>query len=87
MSKLIPAAERIVRARALIQKAREVPIPAGLGRSDLSYVAQVKDFLRQARDLVKFISMTAGVSAERTEEVRQLMEEIERAGREILKGG
>jgi hypothetical protein len=56
-----------------------------LGKSDLSYVAQVKDLLRQARDLVKFISMTAGVSAERKDEVRQVLEEIERAGHEILK--
>ena len=86
MAKLIPAAERIQRARALIQKAREVPVPEdGLGKSDLSYVAQVKDLLRQARDLVKFISMTAGVSSERRAEVAQVLNEIERAGPEILK--
>lgn len=84
MSKLIPAAERIVRARALIQKAREVPVPPELGRSDLSYVAGVKDLLRQARDLVKFIPQTSGVSLEMKEEVKKIYEEIEKADREIF---
>ena len=55
MAKLIPAAERIIRARALIQKAREFPIPPEGGRNDFSYIANVKDILRQARDMVKFI--------------------------------
>ena len=84
MSKLIPATERIVRARALIQKAHEVPIPAELGRSDLSFIAGVKDLLRQARDLVKFIPQTAGVSAEMKEEVKRIYDEIEQAEREIF---
>ena len=84
MAKLIPAAERIVRARALIQKAREVPVPVELGRSDLSFIAGVKDLLRQARDLVKFIPQTAGVSVEMKDEVKKIYEEIENAGREIL---
>lgn len=87
MSKLIPAAERIVRARALIQKAREFPAPEGLGRSDLSYIAGVKDLLRQARDLVKFIPQTAGVSVEMKEEVTRIYEEIGKADREILGKG
>jgi hypothetical protein len=84
MAKLIPAAERIVRARSLIQQAREVPVPAELGRNDLSYIAQVKDLLRQARDLVKFIPMQAGVSAEMKADVKRLFEEIEAANREIF---
>ncbi len=85
MAKLIPAAERIVRARKFIQQARDLPVPqSGLGRSDLSYVAEVKDFLRQARDMVKFIPQTAGVSAEMKAEVRSIYEEIEQADREIL---
>ena len=84
MSPLILAAERIVRARALIQNAREVPVPTELGRSDLSYIAGVKDLLRQARDLVKFIPQTVGVSAEMKEEVKKIYEEIEAADREIL---
>ena len=84
MSKLIPAAERILRARALIEKAREVPVPAELGKNDLSYIAQVKDLLRQAHDLVKFISLTAGVSAEMKAEVTRIGQEIELAHREIF---
>jgi len=84
MAKLIPAAERILRARALIQQAREFPIPPGLGKNDLSYIAGVKDLLRQARDMVKFIPQTAGVSAEMKEEVKKIYEEIEQANREIL---
>jgi hypothetical protein len=82
---MIPAAERIIRARKLIQQARDLPVPqGGLGRSDFSYIAQVKDLLRQARDLVKFIPQTAGVSAEMKEEVKKVYEEIEQANQDIL---
>lgn len=85
MAKLIPAAERITRARELIQQARDVPIPqTGLGKSDFTYMAQVKDLLRQARDLVKFIPQTAGVSAEMKDEVKKIYAEIEKASREVL---
>jgi hypothetical protein len=82
---MIPATERIARARKLIQQARDLPAPStGLGKSDFSYLAGVKDLMRQAKDLVKFIPQTAGVSAEMKEEVKRVYEEIERATREIL---
>jgi hypothetical protein len=85
MPKLIPASERLARARRLIQQARDLPVPqTGLGKSDFSYIANVKDLLRQARDLVKFIPQTAGVSAEMKEDVKKIYEEIEQAAREIL---
>ncbi|MDL1909213.1 hypothetical protein FBQ81_00760 [Chloroflexi bacterium CFX6] len=85
MAKLIPAAERVARARKLIQQARDLPAPTtGLGKSDFSYIANVKDLLRQAKDLVKFIPQTAGVSNEMKEEVKKVYEEIERANRDIL---
>ena len=85
MAKLIPAAERIIRARKLIQQAREYPVPeGGLGKSDFSYIAQVKDLLRQARDMVKFIPQTAGVSSEMKAEVKKIFEEAEQANQEIL---
>jgi len=85
MAKLIPAAERITRARELIQQARDLPVPqTGLGKSELTFIAEVKDLLRQARDLVKFIPQTAGVSAEMKEEVKKIYDEIEKAGREVL---
>ena len=44
----------------------------------------MKDLLRQARDLVKFIPQTAGVSAEMKAEVQQLFEEMMQADRQIL---
>ena len=85
MRKLIPAEERVKRARKLIQQARDLPIPTtGLGKSDFSYIANVKDLLRQAKDMVKFIPQTAGVSAEMKEEVKKIYNEIEQANREIL---
>ncbi len=85
MAKLIPAAERIVRARKLIQKARQLPAPTEGGRSDFSYVANVKDLLRQARDLIKFISMTPSASAEIKEEVKRVYQEIEQVDGELLR--
>lgn len=85
MAKLIPAAERLVRARKLIQQAHDLPVPqTGLGKSDFAYIANVKDLLRQARDMVKFIPQTAGVSAEMKAEVQKIYAEIEEATREIL---
>ena len=85
MAKLIPAAERILRARKFIQQARDLPVPkGGLGKSDFSYIAQVKDLLRQARDMVKFIPITAGVSIEMKEEVKKIFDEADQANREIL---
>ena len=85
MAKLIPAAERVIRARKLIQQARDLPVPqTGLGKSDFSYIAQVKDLLRQARDMVKFIPQTAGVPAEMKDEVKRIYEEAEQADKELL---
>ena len=85
MAKLIPASERLIRARKLIQQARDLPVPqTGLGKSDFSYIANVKDLLRQARDMVKFIPQTAGVSAEMKAEVKKVYEEAAQADREIL---
>ena len=84
MAKLIPAAERIIRARKLIQQARDLPVPTtGLGKSELSYIANVKDLLRQARDMVKFISMTPSATMEVKEEVKKIFAEIEQADKEI----
>jgi hypothetical protein len=84
MAKLIPASERIERARKLIQKARDLPVPEGLGKNELSYIAGVKDLLRQARDMVKFIPMRAGVSEEMKAEVQKIFAEADEADAEIL---
>jgi hypothetical protein len=85
MSPLIPASERVERARALIQKAREVPALSELGRRDLAYIAQVKDTLRQARDLVKFIHYSPSASPDIKDEVKKILIEIEQAEKEILR--
>jgi len=84
MSKLIPAAERIVRARALIQQARDLPVPAENGRNNFSYIAQVKTLLQQARDLIKFIRQTPSATAEIKEEVNRIYQEADQADKEIL---
>ena len=87
MPKLIPAIERIRRARLLIEDARRVPAPADLGCNDLSYIAEVKDILRKARDLIKFIPQTPSATDEMKADVRKLFEELELADQEILHGG
>jgi hypothetical protein len=84
MSRLIPASERIQRARALIQKARDLPLPDDSGMDRFSYVAQVKDLMQQARDLVKFISYSPSASAEMKEDVALIVKESEQAEKEIL---
>lgn len=84
MAKLIPAAERIVRARKLIQQARDLPVPEGIGRKDFSYIANVKDLLRQAKDMVKFIQMTPTATTEMKADVKKIFEEVEDADRKIL---
>lgn len=84
MTKLIPTEERISLARKLIEKARALPQPADRGWGDFSYTAQVKDILRQANDLIKFIPMTTGPSAEVKAEAAQLIKDIKSAEKEIL---
>ena len=85
MSRLIPASERIIRARALIQKARDLPIPAEGGKYNFSYIAQVKALLQQARDLIKFIPYTPSATTEIKSEVNKIFEEAKRAEKQILR--
>ena len=86
MSRLILAAERVRRARQLIQQARDLPVPpdAEAGKYNFSYVAQVKAFLQDARDLVKYISKTPSATAEIKEQATQILLESDRANQEIL---
>ena len=86
MARLISASARIERARQLIQEARDFPVSEAMGKNDLSYIAGVKDLLRQARDMVKFIPMRAGVSDEMKAEVQKILEEADQADMEILRG-
>jgi hypothetical protein len=86
MSRLILAADRLIKARALIQKARDLPIPAQseAGKYNFSYVAQVKALLQDARDLIKYIPKTPSATAEVKEQVSLILQEADRANQEIL---
>lgn len=86
MSRLILAVERVRRARLLIQKARDLPVPASTeaGKYNFSYVAQVKALLQEARDLVKYIPKTPSATAEIKEQVSLILQEADQANQEIL---
>ena len=84
MARLIPTAERITLARALIQKARDYPVPPEGGRGDFSYIAQVKDLLRQARDMVKFVAYNPGIPPDLKAEAASIFTEADQAQKEIL---
>jgi len=87
LSKTLTTEERFARAHALIQKAHEIPEPVDGGWDSLSYAAQVKDTLRQARDLLKFLPQTAGVSSQQKQEAIALMQQIADEERLILHKG
>jgi hypothetical protein len=84
MARVKTRAGRIKKAHALIQQARDLPVPSGVGKFDFSYIAQVKDLLRQARDLVKFIPNDPNASEDEKEEVKKIFEEAEQANKDIL---
>lgn len=85
MSPNIPTAERITRARTLIQQARDLPVPVDGGKYNISYIAEVKTLLRQARDLIKFIPYQPTTTPEIKKEVEAIFEEADRADKEILR--
>jgi hypothetical protein len=85
MSPMIPASERIIRARALIQQARDFPLPDVVNAwYDFSYVAQVKALLMQARDLVKFIPLNPSATLAIKKEVNNIYIEADQAHKEIF---
>lgn len=84
MAKLLTSSERIARARELIKNAHALAIPPDPGWQDYSYVSRVKDLMRQARDLVKFIPQNAGVSPDQKQEAQEMIKEIEQVEKEIL---
>lgn len=84
MAKVLTTDERFTGARALMQKAHDISAPVEGGWADLSYAAEVKDTLRQARDLLKFLPQTAGVTPQQKEDALALMEEIARTEKAIL---
>jgi len=84
LAKTLTTEERFKKARILIQKAHEIPAPADSGWESLSYAASVKDTLRQARDLLKFLPQTAGVPVDQKQEALALMQEIAEEEKKIL---
>ena len=84
MARLIPASERILKARDLDPNRADVPPPADTVVLDLSYMAQVKDLLRQARDLIKFIPYTPSATPEMKSQVAGLVKEADLAEKELL---
>ncbi len=87
MRKLSTIAERITKARQLIQEARDYPLPAQGGRWDLGYVAHIKDLLRQARALVQFIPSQPSATDAIKEDVKQIYKDIERTDLDLLRPG
>jgi hypothetical protein len=59
-------------------------VPAEAGRSDLSYIAKVKDLLQQARDMVKFIPYTPSATLEIKNEVSKIYQEADQANKDIF---
>ena len=84
MARMIPAEQRIARARKLIQKARDLPPPEEDKLLDLTYMATVRETLQQARDLIKFIPYTPSASAEMKAEVAELFQTIDQTQKDLL---
>lgn len=84
MPKPLTPRQRLDQAKEFIQKAREVPEPPGLGYRDLAFIAQVKDLLRQARDLVKFLQYSPSLSGDMQIEAQATLNAIITAEKEIL---
>jgi hypothetical protein len=84
MARLIPAAERITRAQVLIQKTRDLSLTTESDWQDFAYIAQVKDMLRQARDLVKFIPYSPSATAEIKKDVAAVFAAADAAEKELL---
>ncbi len=84
MPKPLTPRQRLDQAKVFIRQARALPEPPGLGYRDLAFVAQVKDLLRQARDLVKFLQYSPSLTEETRVEYNAVMDEIVLADKEIL---
>lgn len=84
MSRLITSADRITKARTLIQQARDLPAPEEQGWINFTYVAQVKDLLRSAYELIKFIPKMPGASDELKAQALLIQTEAKQAEDDIL---
>jgi hypothetical protein len=77
--------KRVSKARELIKKAHEIPVPNSVGWEYFSYTAQVKDTLKQAFELVKLINHSPSTPDEVKADARAVIEEIAVAQKQILK--
>ncbi len=84
MSKLITNEERLKKAADLIEQARQFPTGSNNTFLDLGYVAQVKDLLRQARDMVKFIPFSPSADTGTKQTAKQLITQLEETEKELL---
>jgi hypothetical protein len=81
---LVTTTERISHARELIKKARNISVPPDPGWQDFSYIAQVKDMMRQARDLLKFIPLTTKEDPKLKKDALDVIKDIDKAEKEML---
>lgn len=84
MSPFIPSLDRILKARGMIVKARKLKKDASASLGELTYVAQVKDLMRQANDLIKFIPLSPSTTAETKIIVEKLQQELKQVEKELL---
>lgn len=84
MTKLITTEERISKARQFMERARQEPVVSQGIFLDLGYVARVKDILRQARDLVKYIQFQPSVDVGTKRSVLEMIREMDRLEKELL---
>jgi len=84
MSRLITNEDRLKRASVLIQQARQLPVGSDNTFLELGYVAQVKDLLRQARDLVKFIPFSPSADDDMKRATKELLRRLEETEKELL---
>ena len=84
MARQLTAVERLSHARELIQAARDLPVPEDTGKLDLTYMANVRGMLAEARDLVKFISYSPSASEETKQEALEIIQLAEQAKKEIF---
>jgi Tfp pilus assembly ATPase PilU len=87
MAKLMTPLERIEKAKACVIAARELPAPDSVGWDRLSYVAQVKDKLREAFELVKLIQFSPSASTEVKTAAKTVITEAKAVEEQILKRG
>ena len=87
MAKLMTPVERIEKAKACIIAAREIEVPTSIGWDRLSYVAEVKDKLREAFELVKLIQFSPSASIEVKAAAKAIIAEAKAAEEQILRHG